>query len=55
MTSEHTTWEVKKYIPEIAAATGKPENELFYAFDHFSIFKTSDMLAMLAHSPVLMR
>jgi predicted nucleic acid-binding protein len=37
ITTEHTTWEVKKYIPEIASQSGIPESELFYAFDRFPI------------------
>lgn len=37
MTTEHTTWEVKKYIPELANQSNVPESELFYAFDHFPI------------------
>lgn len=37
LTTEYTTWEVKKYIPELAKLSGVPESELFYAFDHFPI------------------
>jgi len=37
LTTEYTTWEVKKYIPEISADTGMPESELFEAFDRFPI------------------
>jgi len=37
ITAEHTTWEVKKYIPELATESGVNESELFYAFDRFPI------------------
>lgn len=37
ITTEHTTWEVKKYIPELSQQAGVPEQELFYVFDHFPI------------------
>jgi predicted nucleic acid-binding protein len=37
ITTEYTTWEVKKYIPELSKESGVPESELFYAFDHFPI------------------
>lgn len=37
ITTEHTTWEVKKYIPELSKESGVSESELFYAFDHFPI------------------
>jgi len=37
ITTEHTTWEVKKYIPELSNESGVPESELFYAFDRFPI------------------
>jgi len=33
ITTEHTTWEVKKYIPELSSQSGIPESDLFYAFD----------------------
>ncbi len=37
ITAEHTTWEVKKYIPRVAELTGVAEAELLFAFDHFPI------------------
>ncbi|NUO81051.1 hypothetical protein HUU05_13310 [candidate division KSB1 bacterium] len=37
LTTEFTTWEVKKYIPELSNKTDIPESELFYAFDRFPI------------------
>lgn len=37
MTTEHTIWEVKKYIPELAMQSDLPAGEIFYAFDHFPI------------------
>ena len=37
ITTEQTTWEVKKYIPEIALESGVAEIELFFAFDRFPI------------------
>lgn len=37
ITAEHTTWEVKKYIPEFANESGVNESELFYALDRFPI------------------
>lgn len=37
ITTEYTTWEVKKYIPEISVDTGVPESEIFDAFDRFPI------------------
>jgi predicted nucleic acid-binding protein len=40
ITTEYTTWEVKKYIPEMSVDTGVPESELFYAFDCFPIIST---------------
>ncbi len=37
ITTEFTTWEVKKYIPELSKESGVSESELFYAFDRFPI------------------
>ncbi len=37
VTTEHTTWEVKKYIPEISAKSGVLESELFYMLDRYPI------------------
>lgn len=37
VTTEHTTWEVKKYIPEISAKSGVPESELFYMLNCYPI------------------
>lgn len=37
ITAEFTTWEVKKYIPELAKESVVPESELFYAFERFPI------------------
>lgn len=37
VTTEYTTWEVKKYIPALAAKSGMPESELFYMLDHYPI------------------
>lgn len=37
ITAEHTTWEVKKYLSELSAKSGVPEDALFYAFDRFPI------------------
>lgn len=37
LTTEFTTWEVKKYIPLLAKESDVPESDLFYAFDHFPI------------------
>lgn len=58
LTTEHTTWEVKKYIPELSQQAGVPEQELFYAFDHFPIMampaaayddKRAQAEALIAH------
>jgi predicted nucleic acid-binding protein len=37
LTTEYTTWEVKKYLPEFSTESGIPESELFYTFDHYPI------------------
>ena len=37
ITSEYTTWEVKKYIPVVSEQTGVAEEEVLFAFDHFPI------------------
>lgn len=37
ITTERTTWEVKKYLPTLAQKSEVDEYELFYAFDHFTI------------------
>lgn len=37
ITTEPTTWEVKKYLPILAQKSEVNEHELFYAFDHFPI------------------
>lgn len=37
VTSEYTTWEVKKYIPLVSERTGVAEEELLFALDHFPI------------------
>jgi len=37
VTTEYTTWEVKKYIPLFSAKSGVPEIKLFYMFDHYPI------------------
>lgn len=37
VTTEPTTWEVKKYIPELSQHSGVSEQELFYVFERFPI------------------
>jgi predicted nucleic acid-binding protein len=37
VTTEHTTWEVKKYIPTVAKLSDVSEEELYFAFDRFPI------------------
>lgn len=37
ITSEYTTWEVKKYIPLVSERTDVAEEELLIAFEHFPI------------------
>jgi predicted nucleic acid-binding protein len=44
VTTEHTTWEVKKYIPELANQSGVPESELFYAFDRLPVIVISSVV-----------
>lgn len=37
ITSEYTTWEVKKYIPLVSERTGVNEEELLFVLNHFPI------------------
>ena len=37
ITTEYTTWEVKKFIPRVAERTDVAEEELLFAFEHFPI------------------
>ncbi len=37
ITTERTTWEVKKYIPEISGWTAIPESELFQNLDRIPV------------------
>ena len=37
VTTERTTWEVKRYIPMIAERSGVPEEEILYLFETFPL------------------
>ena len=37
VTTEHTTWEVKKYIPVISEKSGISEKDILFAFERFPI------------------
>ena len=37
VTTEHTTWEVKKYIPMISAQSGVSEESILFAFETFPL------------------
>lgn len=43
-TTEHTTWEVKKYLPKLSAESAVSEGELLYAFDRFPIISIPAIL-----------
>ncbi len=44
ITTDYTTLEVKKYIPELSNQSGVPENELLFAFDHFPILSVPSIV-----------
>lgn len=37
VTAEHTTWEVKKYIPMISARSGVSEEDILFVFETFPL------------------
>ena len=55
VTTEHTTWEVKKYIPSISEKSAVPEKDIFFAFDRFPIltFHQKDYIDVMQKSASL--